>query len=131
TDVQGLVLKGYGYDFIRLLMLSFPDEARGKQFLRWILPRITHGGRWADSMKPEPLFNLGLTFNGLRALGLQGILGPKLTLDDSLANPFPDEFCNPPSESDLGDLASADRRANWWNGLGDNAVFPQLHAMLQ
>jgi Dyp-type peroxidase family len=89
-------------------------------------------------VKPEPLINLALTYNGLRSLGLGAILqamNPNLVLDDQprfpKSNPFALEFRRPPDEGTLGDLSDADRRSTWWDGQGDDSVYPRLHAMLQ
>ena len=95
-DVQGLIPKGYNYPLVRVLLLCFPDEARGKSFLRWVFPRITTGDPWAPGPKPEPLVNLGLSYPGLQVIGLQALLqkiDPSIELTDSpFKNPFPVEF---------------------------------------
>jgi Dyp-type peroxidase family len=134
SDVQGFILKGYGYPLIRILLLSFPDEARGKAFLRWLSPQITTACPWDRGAKPEPLLNLGLTYQGLRLIGLQALLqtiDPTLVLTESrFDNPFPVEFREPPSASTLGDLSDQDKPQNWWNGKGNDAVYPLLHAGL-
>jgi hypothetical protein len=51
SDVQGLITQGYGYPLSRHLLLTFPDEARGKEFLRWVRPRITTGVFWPEGAK--------------------------------------------------------------------------------
>lgn len=137
-DVQGLVLQGYGYPLARLLLLRLPDEARGKEFLRWARPRLTPGTCWEPGTKPEPLINLGLTYNGLKAIGLQAVLraiDSNLVLDDNPTfprnNPFPGEFRSPLNASSLGDLSPQDHPSTWWNGKGQDAIYPDLHAMLQ
>jgi deferrochelatase/peroxidase EfeB len=133
-DVQGLILRGYNYSLTRLLFLSFPEEARGRSFLRWIFPRITTSELWAPGTKPEPLFNLGLSYVGLQVLGVEALLqaiDPKLVLADSpFNNPFPVEFRGPPSSRTLGDLSASDKPETWWNGTGNDAVYPRLHAGL-
>jgi Dyp-type peroxidase family len=135
-DVQGFIIKGYGYPLTRVLLLSFPDEARGKSFLRWVSPQITSACPWSRGAKPEPLVNLGLTYRGLQVIGLQAVLqknvNRKLVLAPSppLHNPFPLEFRQPPSEQTLGDKSDQDKPETWWNGKGNDAIFPLLHAAL-
>jgi Dyp-type peroxidase family len=133
-DIQGLILQGYGYPFARLMLLSFPNEERGKAFLRWVRPRLTSGKRWEEGAKPEPLVNLGLTYNGLKSVGIQSVLqtiDPKLVLTDDWRNPFPDEFRHPLNAASLGDYPPDDDASRWWNGVGQDAMFPRLHAMVQ
>jgi len=86
ADVQGNILRGYHKPRMRHLMLEVTDRAAAR---RWLaastsggdgVPQITTEEPWET--KPETCFNIGLTFEGLRALG---------TPDASLAT-FPPEF---------------------------------------
>ena len=130
ADIQGLVLQGYGYPVTRLLLLSFPDEASGKAFLGWVRPLITTGVEWPKDTKPEPLWNLGLTLRGLKAINLMAKLKPGQVLDPHpFKNPFPDEFVSPPDPSRLKDFKE-NGPEHWWDGQGDAAIHPRLHALL-
>ena len=86
SDVQGNILRGYRKPYVRHLILAVVDasEARG-----WLgatvsgaggVPQVTSQAPW-DS-KPTTCFNIGVTFEGLRALAVPG---------ESLAS-FPTEF---------------------------------------
>lgn len=87
TDVQGNILRGYRKPYVRYLIFEVanPVEAR-----RWLaasisgrndsVPQITPGD-WGGA-RPDTCFNIGLTYEGLRALG---------TSPSSLAM-FPNEF---------------------------------------
>jgi deferrochelatase/peroxidase EfeB len=87
TDVQGNILRGYRKPYVRYLILEVanPVEAR-----RWLaasisgrndgVPQITPAD-WGEA-RPDTCFNIGLTYEGLRALG---------TLPSSLKM-FPNEF---------------------------------------
>ena len=86
ADVQGNILRGYHKPRVRHLMLEVTDRAAAR---RWLaastsggddVPQITTEEPWET--KPETCFNIGLTFEGLRALG---------TPEASLAT-FPPEF---------------------------------------
>ena len=88
ADIQGNILRGYGKDYVRHLVLTVdkPDAAR-----RWLLdaisgddsvtPQITSGKPWTDG-KPKSCVNVGITHAGLAALGV-----PAASLDS-----FPHEF---------------------------------------
>ena len=87
ADVQGNILRGYRKPCVRYLILEVADRDAAR---RWFtaatsgrrdgVPQITTGDWGAD--KPDTCFNIGLTFQGLRALG---------TPDSTLAT-FPNEF---------------------------------------
>src|SRR4051794_24419396 len=90
-NVQGLVFQLYRYAVSRHLLFKVTDAAKGRAFLRGLLPQVTHAG--IDlSQRPEPLLNIGVTWTGLSALGVIGSVG---TLD-SAKSEFPSEFRNPP-----------------------------------
>jgi Dyp-type peroxidase family len=116
-------------------LLNFRDGEKGRSFIAWARPRITHGGTWPAGVKPEPLMNLGLTFEGLKAIGLAAILA-KINADLVVdlgqpaprRNPFPDEFVDPPDPGTLGDLKPPDDQTGWWNGkFGTKAIHASLH----
>jgi len=87
ADVQGNILRGYRMPRVRYLILEVADRVAAR---RWLaastsgdgggVPQITPG-HWGDN-KPGTCFNIGLTYEGLRALG---------TPNSSLAM-FPNEF---------------------------------------
>lgn len=88
AKVQGLVLSGYGHlAYGAYLFFEFTDAASGRAWLKEIQPKISNGAPWpADAAgnisKPEAAFTLGLSYPGLKALGLPA---------DSLAS-FPEDF---------------------------------------
>ena len=86
-EVQGNILRGYRRDFVRHLILEVADRAAARKFLGVSVaggsadvPAITSEAPWGN--RPDVCFNIGLTYEGLRALG---------TPDESLAT-FPTEF---------------------------------------
>lgn len=110
-DIQGNVLRGYrsNLGFVRHLMLEVADRAAARRFLADsaagnvpVVPAITRDTTWTE--KQTMCFNIGLTFEGLRALG---------TPAASLAT-FPTEFVagmtsRAPRLADVG----ASAPANW------------------
>ena len=88
ADLQGNILRGYtGKPHVRYLILEVADPIAAR---RWLaasisgrshdLPQITTGN-WGAA-KPDTCFNIGLTYEGLRALGT-----PSSSLEM-----FPNEF---------------------------------------
>lgn len=75
-DVQGNILRGYRRHLVRHLILEVTDRKAARAFLATAadggspeVPGITPATDWEDS-KPRDCFNIGITFEGLRALGL-------------------------------------------------------------
>jgi deferrochelatase/peroxidase EfeB len=86
-EVQGNILRGYRRSRVRHLILEVPDRAAARKFLgasvaggNVDVPGITSEAPWSE--KPPTCFNVGLTYEGFRALG---------TYAESLAT-FPIEF---------------------------------------
>ncbi len=87
ADLQGNVLRGYRMPCVRHLILEVADPSAAR---RWLaasvsgradaVPQITTGN-WGAT-KPDACFNIGLTYEGLRALGT-----PRSSLEM-----FPNEF---------------------------------------
>jgi DyP dimeric alpha+beta barrel domain len=97
ADVQGNIVRGYRMPRARYLLLEVADPIKARRWLAATVsgsnngvPQITTEAPWTPkpgsikpgSIKPETCFNIGLTYEGLRALG---------TPADSLAS-FPTEF---------------------------------------
>lgn len=87
ADVQGNILRGYtGKPHVRHLILEVSDPVAARRWLaasvsgRDGVPQITTGD-WGTN-RPDTCFNIGLTYEGLRALGT-----PSATLES-----FPGEF---------------------------------------
>ena len=74
SDIQGNILRGYRRNFVRHLVLEVSDRTAARAFLAAAVdgtgadvPAITRDVTW--SIRPEVCFNIGITFQGLRALG--------------------------------------------------------------
>jgi hypothetical protein len=112
ADVQGNILRGYRKQRVRYLMLKVADAAAARRWLTASLtgsdgvPQITteSSERWEREKKPDTCFNIGLTYEGLRALG---------TPAESLAD-FPTEFIEGMTKRavKLGDVG-ASAPENW------------------
>lgn len=105
--LQGNILRGYRRDLVRHLILEITDRGAARRFLAAALlgddrqvPGITRESTW--HAKPASCFNIGLTYEGLKALG---------TPPEHLAT-FPTEFTEgmtkrAPKLGDFGDSAPA------------------------
>ena len=87
ADLQGNILRGYtNKPYVRYLILEVVDRSAARRWLadsvsgRNGVPQITSGD-WGEN-KPDTCFNIGLTYEGLRALGT-----PSSSLEM-----FPNEF---------------------------------------
>ena len=111
-EIQGNILESYGveYGYVRHLVVTVTDSAGARTALKGMLgpdprtPRITSGGVFEGCG-----LNLGITFGGLRALGVP---------ESSLAT-FPPEFVEGmAARADrLGDVGRSSP-ATWAGGLG-------------
>lgn len=74
-DIQGNILRGYRSHFVRHLILEVTDKSAACRFLGVAVdggsdtvPAITRATEWIG--RPVHFFNIGVTYEGLRALGL-------------------------------------------------------------
>jgi deferrochelatase/peroxidase EfeB len=104
--VQALAVAPYRRLTSRHLIFRFDDGAAARAFLRELAPRITMAGVDPNT-KPDPLLNVGITHNGLSALGI----------DPALLAKFDAVFKLGPHAVNmaLGDVAgSRSDPASWW-----------------
>src|SRR4029078_2650515 len=78
-NLQGLVHERYPCPLSRYLLFKIKG-GDGRRFLRELLPLVTAAG--ADVSSGQRLLNIGLSFDGLRALGIA----------DDILNEFPLDF---------------------------------------
>ena len=87
ADLQGNILRGYRKPLVRYLILEVADRTAARRWLAASISGRDHGvpqittGNWGAA-KPDTCFNIGLTYEGLRALGTPG----------SSLEMFPNEF---------------------------------------
>ncbi len=113
SDVQGFILRSYGMDSASFFLLRVEKPVAARRILG-ALP-VTTGAPWTD--KPSFCLNVGLTFDGLTALGV-----PPSSLDS-----FPEEFASGAFRrcAEVGDIGSCSTE-NWDYGLGEGG----LHAIV-
>lgn len=112
-DVQGLILRSYGMNCAAFFLLRAGNPAAARHTLA-ALP-IRTGMLWDE--KPPFCVNVGLSFDGLTALGVPF---------DSLKS-FPEDFASGAYRrcGDVGDIGSCSAE-NWDHGLGQGS----LHALV-
>jgi len=110
SDVQGLILRGYRDDVARHVVVHCAGtRAQARAFLAKLTPSITTAHPW--TVKPPSTLNIGITYNGLLALGMTA---PPLRFFFSLS--FKNgAVAQAPGIGDVG----ASAPANWVGGLGD------------
>ena len=86
-DVQGNILRGYRRARVRYLIMKVADARAARQWLATAangggdgVPAITTEAPW--EVKPDTCFNVGMTYDGLKALGVS----------QSSLDSFPTEF---------------------------------------
>lgn len=104
ADIQGLIHHVYGYPKIRHLLFEIGNPAAGMGLLKFLAPLTTSATVPLDP-KPESLLNVGITYGGLEALGVNA----------HILKRFPQEFREEPAAVTMGDFGVS-APANWWNG---------------
>jgi deferrochelatase/peroxidase EfeB len=118
ADVQGNILRGYRKARVRYLMLEVTDRAAPRRWLAASLkgsdgvPQITTESEKRWDAKPDTCFNIGITYEGLKALG-----APAESLES-----FPTEFIEGMNKRalKLGD-AGPSAPENWDKPFNDPA----------
>jgi Dyp-type peroxidase family len=96
-DIQGNILRAYGFPYARYEILRIVDATGARRLLRRVLERglITTADTWDPAAKPDATLNVFVSWPGLVALGVS-----QASLDS-----FPEEFRQgmPARASVLGD----------------------------
>lgn len=127
SNIQGLILRGYTHPCSCHLLFSFlvgSKIADTKTFFNNLYPKVQSAADWGKQ-KPVSMLNIGLTFNGVKQLGI--------VAGGELAN-FPDAFTQGPwsagSQASLTDVYDPKSVPSlWWNGQGDT-VNASLHCIV-
>jgi Dyp-type peroxidase family len=123
-DIQGAILSGFAHlPFASYLFLQITDAAAGREWLARTVPQVTTAEPWerrpdGSKRKPRTTLTVGLTFAGLKRLGLP---------EDAL-NTFEPEFIGGMASRAqiLGD--TGDSSPDNWEVGGPNT--PEVHALL-
>jgi Dyp-type peroxidase family len=126
ADVQGFITSGYGHlRHAAYLLLEFRDGGQARRWINGIAPTITSSKRWptlpgGEKRKPAAAVNLGITADGLEALGVPA----------HIRCTFPVEFQEGIAQAHrsriLGDTEESDPGAWEIGGLAS----PALHALV-
>jgi deferrochelatase/peroxidase EfeB len=117
-DVQAIVLESYKYPISRHFLLHFADQQSGRALLAELLPWVTDGARDIRA-QPGPLLNIGLSWQGLLAIGAFDSMGGQERAERAfyIFNELPD----PESLR----LSADNDPSHWWNGQFETS---QIHA---
>ena len=107
-DIQGNILRGYGFGEACYMFFEVPDAESGRSFLAELVVSVQNGAEWESP--PETATNIAVTYAGLRALGVGGAV-----LDE-----LPAAFCEPIREraAQLLDDTGPSAPEHWDPGLG-------------
>ncbi|MGH9370787.1 MAG: Dyp-type peroxidase, partial [Vicinamibacterales bacterium] len=83
-DIQGNILRAYGFPFARYQVIRIADPAGARRLLESVLDEqlVTTATTWDPESKPGATLNVFFSFTGLQAMGV-----PQASLDS-----FPAEF---------------------------------------
>jgi deferrochelatase/peroxidase EfeB len=105
-NVQATVTTLYRCPIARHLLFRFGGKDGGRAFLRALAGQVTMADFSFDAT-PDPLLNVGVTFNGLAALGV----------DPALLDEFDAIYKAGPDGDALGDVGGTPSDpASWWEG---------------
>jgi len=109
-DIQGNILRGYGFAQAAYLFFEVPDAASGRNFLGALVGEVRNAERWDTKAPPPTATNIAVTYAGLQALGVPG------TMLDGL----PAAFRQPIREraAQLLDDTGPSAPEHWVDGLG-------------
>lgn len=123
ADIQGNILRGFRPHHARHFLVRFGDPKKGAALLgRFVsgdertLPQVSTAEHWAD--RPRYCLNLGLTFDGLKTLGVP----------DPVLGAFPPEFRGGPAEKDRASALGDDGPSapETWRFGGTAETMPHL-----
>ncbi len=69
ADIQGNILRGYGFAQAAYMFFEVPDAASGRDFLGDLVDGVQNAAPWGD-VKPNTTVNIAVTYAGLGALGV-------------------------------------------------------------
>jgi deferrochelatase/peroxidase EfeB len=105
-NIQGMVAYPYRRPIVRHLLFRFSGQAGARAFVSQLQTRVSMADCPLDSA-PDPRINVGFTFRGLRALGVEETFLREL---DAIYLEGPDPW-------PLGDVpGSSSDPARWWEG---------------
>lgn len=111
-DIQGNVLRGYGFPAAAYLFVHVEDEQAGRQYLGGLVEPVTSDAEWVEG-DPDVAWNVAVTAEGLKALGVP----------PEYRQTFGKAFLEGPKAraEDLGDIGPS-APSRWVQGLGDGTA---------
>lgn len=116
NDIQGLILRGYTFPYIRYIVFNMADKAGARAFLAKLLPgasdlEITSAKQWDRNNRPEYSLNIGLTYSGMRFLIDEHNLETVVSNTSDIFNLYKQGAVS--DALTVGDIGASDP-GNWW-----------------
>jgi deferrochelatase/peroxidase EfeB len=120
-DIQGLILRGYNYRYIRYIILKINDAAGARSLCAKFLPKsgspltLTTAAPWV--VRPQYCLSLGITSAGLIKLIGEDNCAKVATASPDLFSIFGPGVTEPGNLTAIGDTDSSSPRY-WWSRSG-------------
>jgi len=122
-DIQGLILRGYNFRYIRYIIFSIADAQGARDFCAALLPGggkpmcITNAEPWPGGIKPGYCLNAGFTYQGmLQLIGLPNC-NTVAKASFELFTIFQAGAADPNNTQQIGDTDDS-APEHWWNRSG-------------
>ncbi len=122
-DIQGLILRGYNFPYIRYIILKIQNPTAAQKFCAALLPdshsplTITTATPWPGGIKPQYCLNLGISYSGLVQLIGENNCSSVGQASPKLFNIYPAGATDPDNTELIGDTDDS-APANWWTRSG-------------
>jgi hypothetical protein len=123
ADIQGLILRGYNFRYIRYIIFSIADVQGGRDFCADLLPKsgkplnITTAEPWPGGVKPAYCLNIGVTYYGMSLLIGKPNCNTVGNASYELFNLFQAGAADPNNAQQVGDTDDSAPK-NWWTRSG-------------
>jgi Dyp-type peroxidase family len=128
-NVQGLIVRPYKHAHSRHLLLQIEDAAAGRKLLKELSSLVTPATDWGQ--RPSRLLNLGITYNGLKALKVNPtILDGESGWKNGFAQEFKSSGGKNPDSRDLAGFTGDSAPSQWWQGAQPSFTSADIHLIL-
>ncbi len=122
-DIQGLILRGYNFEYIRYLVFTIDNIDGAREFIGKLLPdsgsplNITSAKPWPKGQKPPYCLNIGVTSFGLKLLTSDADYEKVRNRSFPLFSLYDGGAANVSNALGVGDICDS-APENWWKRSG-------------